>query len=363
MENTELLIKKGKNRKYMKLPNGFGSIEFLPGNRRKPYRARITVGWDENGKQIRKTLGYYETWLKAFQALAEYNKNPYDIDAKNITLKELYDKYSKEKFPTITDGTIKNYENWIKKCKNLYDTPFADIKTAHIKEIINNLDEDKYSVKNGIKTLFNQLYKYALENEMPVENRSTYIKTAQKEQDTIVRVVFSENEIAKMWKKYDKIPYLDTVLILIYTGMRVGELLEIKTEDVHIEERYMTGGIKTEAGKHRIIPIHRRILPLVKKWYDGAINKNSKYLIYNSAGGRMDYKNSYYSRWNRMMDEIGFVHTPHDTRHTFETRIDRTPANKTSIKKILGHKIKDITNGVYNHKDLNDLLEAIDYLE
>lgn len=65
--------------------------------------------------------------------------------------------------------------------------------------------------------------------------------------------------------------FIDTILILIYTGMRVGELLDIKVENVHINEKYMVGGSKTEAGKNRVIPFHERIVPLVKKWYDNAI--------------------------------------------------------------------------------------------
>ena len=59
----------------MKLPNKYGIIEKLPGNRRKPYRVRKTIGWD-NDKQIRKTVGYFETRQQALQELALVNENP-----------------------------------------------------------------------------------------------------------------------------------------------------------------------------------------------------------------------------------------------------------------------------------------------
>ena len=70
----------------MRLPNGYGSISKLPGNRRNPWRVRITTGWafDEStqkAKQQYATIGYYPSKQSALQALAAYNTNPYDLDA------------------------------------------------------------------------------------------------------------------------------------------------------------------------------------------------------------------------------------------------------------------------------------------
>lgn len=83
----------------MKLPNGFGSVHKLPGNRRNPWRARKTNGWDVNPetgacKQQYVTIGYYPTQKEALQALAKYNANPYDLSASTITFEEVYAKWS-----------------------------------------------------------------------------------------------------------------------------------------------------------------------------------------------------------------------------------------------------------------------------
>lgn len=82
----------------MKLPNGFGSVYKLSGKRRCPYRAIVTDRWTldpvtHKSKQIRKTIGYYETKADALAALADYNKSPYDLEASKITLQETYDRY------------------------------------------------------------------------------------------------------------------------------------------------------------------------------------------------------------------------------------------------------------------------------
>ncbi len=69
----------------MRLPNGYGSVTKLSGNRRKPYLARITRGWitDQTGKTIqnRVPIGTFKTKKEALQALAEYGASPYDIKA------------------------------------------------------------------------------------------------------------------------------------------------------------------------------------------------------------------------------------------------------------------------------------------
>ena len=112
---------------------------------------------------------------------------------------------------------------------------------------------------------------------------------------------------------------------MIYTGLRPTELLEIQTENVHLDEKYMVGGMKTEAGKDRIIPLNDKIIPLVKNRYDP--NKKS---------------------------------LPHDGRHTFASLMDSAGANDVCIKLIMGHSMKnDTTKGTYTHKTLEELLTEV----
>ena len=99
----------------MKLANGVGSVYKLSGNRRNPYIVRKTVGWDidtETGKrkQLYITIGYAPTRAKGLEMLMEYNKNPYDIEASKITFAEVYEKWSAEKFPTISNSNAKSYK-------------------------------------------------------------------------------------------------------------------------------------------------------------------------------------------------------------------------------------------------------------
>lgn len=346
----------------MKLPNKYGSIEKLSGNRRKPYRVRKTIGWDDEGRQIRKTIGYFETRTKALQELALYNEKPYDIDIKNITVEEIHKKWKAEKYDKIAPKTQAVYNMCWNYCESIKNEAFVNIRLIHLQSIVDSMG-DKWSAKKAFKVLWNQLYDYAIKNDMDVRRYSEYIELGKKT-TKLVRIPFEENEIDKLWENVDRMEFIDTILILIYTGMRIGELLEIETENVYIEKRYMIGGLKTEAGKNRVIPLHDRIIPLVKKWYENAKKVGSKYLIYNHEYKQMKYWNYYHEKWEKIIEQLEFSpdHRPHDTRHTFATRMDRTPANKLCIKRILGHASKDITDKVYTHKDIEELIEAVNYL-
>ena len=81
----------------MRAPNGAGGIDKLSGNRRKPYRVRVTTGYDldEEGRtrQIQRTLGTYATYQEAVDALTAYNKTPVALDP-GITFAVVFRQYS-----------------------------------------------------------------------------------------------------------------------------------------------------------------------------------------------------------------------------------------------------------------------------
>ena len=120
----------------------------------------------------------------------------------------------------------------------------------------------------------------------------------------------------------------------------------------------MIGGSKTKSGKNRIIPIHEKIVPLI----ENRLKNNSSYLIASTRDTSFTYA-SFKERWDKMINKIGLNYLPYDCRHSCATRLDNVKANKICIKLILGHKIQDITDGVYTHKNINQLVETINLLQ
>lgn len=339
----------------MRLPNGYGSITKLSGNRRNPYIVRITVGYDDEGRQLRKVLGYYPNRKKALEALAAYGESPYDIDASKMTFSELYKLWSKEKFNEISKSAIRTYTSAYAYCKPLYETPIATIRTAQMQNII-DFAEVGAATRAKIQDMLKLMFRFAMKNDYIKKDYAEFLKRptvkTQKE-----RTPFLQDEIARLWSLSEN-HYAKILLIMIYTGWRPSELVSMKFgECIDMESFTMQGGIKTQAGKNRIVPICEKIKPLVKYFEQ----KSYIGIAVTPDGSKLDYHGLYH-KLKAFLDDNEFNHIPYETRHTFATMLDNNNTNTKIKKMLLGHSSTDVTEKVYTHKTIEQLRSAVDAL-
>lgn len=339
----------------MRQANGMGSVFKLSGKRRRPWAVRITTGWTDEGKQIFKYLSYHEKKGDALRALAEFNVNPYDVDANKVTFEEIYQKWSEPAYATLSVSSVKTYKSAYKNTTKIQKMCFRDLKTNALQDVVDSVESA--SMARMTKFLFQKLYTYALENDIVEKDYSQYVKLTKKN-ETKEKTPFSDKEIQTMWDKVGSVEYADLIVILLYTGMRIGELLDMKKEDIRLNERYMIGGSKTEAGKNRVIPLHKRIIPLIEK----RMESKSEYLFTNTLGKKLTYALFMSKYWGTILANLEDNKTPHATRHTFVSKMDSLGVNRVTIQKIVGHFSKDVTD-IYTHKNLDELLAAVDLLE
>ena len=342
-------------KKPLRRKNGSGSVVRLSGRRRCPFEVRVNTRMDERNYPIYDVLGRYAERDEALAALLEYNKNPYDIANNKVTFEDVYKlwydwKYihSKKKY---SDSSITCTRAAYNKCEDLYGLVFKDIRTPQLQAILNN---DKYShaMLEHVRNLFNQMYKYAMQFDI-VEKNYAQFAFIPKEDDDEHGVPFTPDDIKKLWDNLDK-PYVDSVLIFIYSGFRITELFTMPLSDIDTNNMTFKGGIKTAAGKNRIVPIHSKIQPLVI----GRL-KTAQDNLFNIS------KHAYYDAFNKALELSGITdtHTPHDCRHTFATMLDNAGANHISIKRLMGHSSgNDITDKIYTHKDIEQLRKAIELI-
>ncbi len=348
----------------MKMANGMGSVYKLSGKRRNPWIARKTKGWDLDettgkAKQLYTTIGYFPTRQEALTALVNYNNNPYDIEISKITFEEIYERWSAVHFPDIERTSQRAWISAFNHSKPLHKMPMRDIRTNHLEDTIKSAEVGSCT-KKRMKNLYNLMYKYALKYDILEKNYATLCDNVKPDNPVIIRKPFTDSEIAMLWENIT-FPFVDMVLIGIYSGWRPQELAKLRIVDINLEEWTYYGGLKTNAGRNRCVPIHPLIRDLVKTNYEKAVSMGSSYLFndkYRQQGIRITY-NMYRERFIKINKKFGMTHRPHDTRHTFITKAKGVNVDEYILKLIVGHVIEDVTEKVYTHRTIQQLQEEI----
>lgn len=353
-------------RKRMRLPNGFGQISEIKNKRlRNPFRVMVTVGTNELGKPICKLLkpkAYFKTYNEAYQALMEYNKDPYSLDT-CMTMDEIYSIWIEKYKKTVkSDSSLRTvYSAW-NNSSSLHGYKVREIKSRHIKECISEAKTP--NIKARIKSLYNLLFDYAVEYELTDKNYARMFSLSKdivedKEQKRKEHVAFTDEEMNILWRNVDNTPFVNVMLIQCYTGFRPGELGNLLKENIDLDNKYIIGGGKTKAGTNRRVPIHEKIEKLVLNLYESS---GSEYLI--ECNGKMTY-DKYRRKFENIIKVLGLNpnHRCHDPRKHFVTMAKKYNLDEYAIKRIVGHEISDITEAIYTSRPADWLYQEIQKIE
>lgn len=379
----------------MKNPNGYGTVRKLSGkNRRKPYGVYITTGYEAEektpsisflsdilppdlyievrkyyddykknhvppGKQIRQCIGYYETRKEALIALAEYNKSPYDISASNITFSEVWDILYEKDIQHRKESSRNAYISAYHKCKALYNKKLKDLRLVDLEGVIESIAGMSKSTQDNVIILIRKVYQIGMQNDIITKDYSQYLTVGETSKQT-TRKPFTKEEISRILNNTEH-QWVDSIVIMLYTGVRIGELLSLRTEHIHLEERWIDlHGTKTKSAR-RIVPIHKAIVPILEKRIKLAKNG---YLFYDDISVPLSpssYRKKYFFP---LMNDLKITNrTPHSCRHTFISIATACRLEPVLLRKIVGHTGDTITENVYTHAYVEDLIREIDKYE
>ncbi len=340
-----------------KLPNGYGSIKKLSGTRSRPYAAYPPVsalrGTDTDKKL--PAIGYFPDWYSAFDALTRYHRSPYDITARELTFAGVYELFFREKFGdgkrSLSESSRYAYETAFKNCPSLHDIRFFDLRKQDMQEVMDCCTLG-YSSLCNLRKLFSQMYRYAMENDIVEKDYARFV-TINQEDDNEKGEPFTEEELSILWKNSAS-PTVQTILLLVYTGYRIKAF---ETIVIDTEQSYFKGGVKTTAGKGRIVPIHPAILPFALKFRRNFPNYRAR--TFRSC--------SFYPTLEHLgiaTAPNGKKHTPHDCRHTFSWLCDNYGVDEFSKHLLMGHSMgKDIEKAVYGHRTIEQLRTEIEKIQ
>ncbi|MGN0173988.1 MAG: tyrosine-type recombinase/integrase [Acutalibacteraceae bacterium] len=351
-----------EKRKKHNRAKGTGTIRYRADYAHNHYAAYSPA--DKFGKNS-IYIGSYPTYKDAQTALEKYQADKI-TDFYNSTLSEIYDKWKENHFKTLTASGKQGYKSAYNYLKDLHNQKMRTLKTNDFQKCINKCAESRSRAQcEKVKQLSSQLCKFAMQNDVIDKNYASFLilpKSVKKEKE-----VFTDKELEILWQhKTDE--RVKIILILCYSGFRIGELFSIKKSNVDLNEHYIIAGNKTAAGINRFVPINDKIYDFIVEFYnkskaDYLINddpsnfRKRKFYpvlselniidppIKNEKTGKFEYKNC------RL--------TPHCTRHTFATLCQRAGMPPEALQKIIGHAKYETTADIYIHENTEELQSAI----
>ena len=353
-----------RRKKHMKLPNGFGSIKYLGPRRRRPYAVYPPVEeWTRHGPVSPPALAYVETWEEGYEILTarkmelegkiKVNRSVY-ID-RTPTFAEVYERFYQEKYfnspRKYSQSSIRSTQAAFRNCSDLHNRQFGQIRYDDLQDVLNRCPL-KHSSLELIVSLLHQMYAYAIKYEIVDKDYSIYLYIPKPEDDESGEP-FSSNELKILWDhKTD--PVVSMILIMCYSGYRISAYSNL---EVNLKEKYFRGGVKTAAGKNRVVPIHSGIYDMVSsRWTGTDLLGCAPDVFRRSMGACLASLGISYSS--------GKKHTPHDCRHTFSALCELYGVNDNDRKRMLGHSFgNDITNGIYGHRTVEDLRKEIEKIK
>ena len=292
---------------------------------------------------VYSVLGYYSTYDEAIDVL--------NNSRQSLSLHQVYDMWLPSHAKSVIRNTLNNYGSAFAHLVSIHDVAMSDITYLQLQSIIDHMLSTglSYSSCKKVRTLISQLFDYAIINGWCTTNYAKFLNLGHNK-PVRPHKPFTTQAINRLWRLES--PLHDIPLILLYTGMRASELINLKARDVNRKQRTIKiTSAKTKSGI-RTIPIHHRIWSIIER------RLHTIYVIqecrtYSSLSREFD----------KAMKAINAKYTTHDCRHTFATRLDNEGANYNAKRLLLGHASGNVTDGVYTHKSLGQLRKAIRLLK
>lgn len=326
--------------------NGTGSV--WKNTSTGKWTAQVTLGYDDQKRRYRTKTGFRtkKDALDALPGLAGLR-----CEARDMSVAAIWAAMSPKWLDSLSPGKADHYKRAYNRLKALWRADIRSLITEDWQKEIDALP-GRYDPKKEAKVVVSKIYQHAMAQGWITVNMAEYIKLPG--QNESKKDSFTADELKALWKDWESgYTWTAYILIMCYVGLRPGELRKIKLEDIHLDEHYMVGGIKTEAGKRRCLAFPAFLRPVLEQAVERATR--GKLLAINEQ--------NFYEQYDKALAHAGIVRTdqrkmaPHCCRHTFISLASDSGISIATVQKMAGHSDISVTAGYYHSHD-PELIQA-----
>lgn len=305
-----------------------------------------------------------------------------------MTLDVWYDYWIDHIKRNIRATTKRNYQSlYSKNIKDLLgNMPINKIKALHCQEVLNEMSDRGLSKgsQKGVKALLGSILLSACDNDMLSANpMKRTVETIG--DDPEERITLSRQDEQKLFSRLKKSKHYYLFVLVIQTGLRVGEVIGLKWSDIDFvkgtltvnrsvsyikeEKKYVEFPPKTKAG-HRTIPLTQIALnALMQVKQKRALSNQSINILYAdyvfTTKSGLPVSKAYLDNALKVFCEkegIAVI-SMHNLRHTFASRCIEAGMRPKSLQKILGHSDISITMNRYVHTSEEEIKNEMQKIE
>lgn len=360
---------KKDTRKPRTRPNGTGTA-FRRGS---TWYAQVTIGEKlvvRNGKPasqlVRATKGGFKKKTDALdycQKLKEEASKSHREEKQKLTMRQIYDAWLPAHETKVGRSTMDCYKAAWKYFSPLHEVAFSEIDLDDLQECVDDCPHGRRT-KENMKALAGLLMKYALPRHQTDMNYAEFIHTGNDEKGT--RPAFTKDQIKKIDEQIGITPHAEDVMCLIYTGFRPTELLSLTKQDYR--DGVLYGGIKTEAGKNRAVPVS----PKIATYIATKLQSDCNYLFPKDDGTRMSARYFRDTYFYPVLAAAGIQpiptkdapasYVPYSARHTFANLLKDVPGSDKDKAGLMGHEDYKTTKKHYQSAELESFKKIIQAL-
>lgn len=339
-----------KRRASRAMPNGAGSVY----RRGKTWECAVTLGYvvDEAGKcrPVRPTKGGFRTKKEAMEYLPILKNTP----QKTVpSLMDLWGQYkTSKKYAKLSASRQEKYEIAWKKLDAIWFWKIDALTTFDLQNAVDSAADTYYPARD-LKDLLSKLYQTALPDEFVSSNLAEFIELPEK--NAKQQQAFTQEEIAKLWNDYSAGNWwTGYILLMIYTGMMPGELLDARKSCIDWEGKQITGaGKKTDKRRESPIVLADFIIPVLSDLCDRT--SGDKVIRIN--------RDRFYDTYYKALERAGCRRLPPYTcRHTAASTLALEAIPPSVIQKIMRHA-RFTSTEKYIHISIDPMLDAVNKLK